>query len=146
MLCHSLWRILYKMRLFLPSRSIKNTYVKVKVVIAFFVCLFPIYKHHFPWLPTMWKMILLEPLMVRWVPSFDQWRWEEVTCDPHVGKHLISDAQVLRQLFLRNCGSSSLCAENIWWKLPEYRANRWEQLSWRFTWNRCRLGLNETLW
>ena len=40
-----------KVRPFLPSISLKilkNTYVKVKVVIAFFVCLFTIYKHHFP--------------------------------------------------------------------------------------------------
>lgn len=36
-----------------------------------------------------------------------------MTCDPHVGKHLISDAQVPRQLLLRNCGGSSICAENM---------------------------------
>lgn len=141
MLCHPLWRILYKMRLFLPSRSLKNTYVK-----DFFVCLFPIYKHHFPWLPNMWKMTVLYPLWSAGYLPLINWRWEEVTCDPHGDSIWISDAQVLRQLLLKNCGSRSLCAENIWWKLPEYRANRWEQLSWRFTWNRCRLGLNEILW
>ena len=40
-------------------------------------------------------------------------------------KHLISDAQLSRQLFLRNCGNSCLCGENIRLELPEFRAYMW---------------------
>ena len=59
-----------------------------------------------------------------WVSSFDQWRWEEVTCDTCRGKHLISDtipeAAISQKLWQQ---------QFIWrkqrWNQPECRANRW---------------------
>lgn len=61
-----------------------------------------------------------------------------MTCDTHGGEHLISDAQLPRQLFLRNRGGSSIQEENRRWSNQDVGITCRGKLPWRFTWNRCR--------